>query len=117
MAVRMGFDGSVDEQASRDLEELAEKLAESGVAVERTTLSISGVKDVLTIGISIASLTVSSISTLIAVVNFWKNQRKTKYRLKLDTGAGLLALGGLDDSDLSNALKSEKSVSLIIEKI
>src|SRR4051794_26363422 len=90
MPARISLDGKFEASTSSDLSELADKLIENGVQVDRNTLSVPGVKVELVIGLAIASLTASSISTLIAVINFWRGQKASTYRLSIDCGSGKL---------------------------
>lgn len=117
MTLRISLSGDVTPEISVDVHELAEKLEENGVAVSVDTVSVPGAKADLAIGLAIASLTVSSISTLINVINFWKSQKKSSYRLTLgNDGAGSVTSEVTDES-LKNALQSARPVTLLIEKL
>jgi hypothetical protein len=117
VALRISLDGEFDATVSSDLRELAEKLAENGVAVNTSTLKVPGVKVELVIGLAITSLTVSSIGMLITVINFWRGQKATSYRLILDTGSGASPLDQAATAALKEAIEAGKPVSLLIEKV
>ena len=115
MTLRVSLDGRFDPAISSDLRELADKLAENGIATKTNTIVIPGVKADLVIGLAIASLTVSSVSTLIAVINFWRGQ-KASYRLTFDTGDGAAPLDQAGNAALTAAIEAGSPVSVVIER-
>jgi hypothetical protein len=116
MTLRISLDGKFDATASSDLRELSAKLIENGVAVTTSTLVVPGVKVDLVIGLAIASLTVSSISTLIAAVNFWRGQKAASYRVMLDTGSGASPFDQTATAALKAAIEAQTPISILIEK-
>ncbi|REG50902.1 hypothetical protein B0G80_7373 [Paraburkholderia sp. BL6669N2] len=117
MALRISLSGGFTSQVSADLRELGEKLEEHGVTVSLNTVSVQGAKMDLAVGLAIASLAVSSISTLINVINFWKGQKKSSYRLKLEGDEAANEDSEVTDEVLKTALQSGRPVTLLVEKL
>lgn len=115
--IRIALEGDFDAGVSSDLQALEESLTENGVSVSSTTITVPGVKVGLVIALAIASLTVASISTLINVINFWKSQRPTAYRISLETKAGVVPLDAAAAAALTQAVEQGEVVSLKIVKI
>lgn len=89
MKVNINLLSPPDAIASQDLSELANMIKEDCcVAVEEEKVkSPEGRKDGgLTVGIAIASFTVSAISSLIAVLSYWQSTRP-QYSLTVTSGA------------------------------
>lgn len=117
MALQISLDGGVDTSASLDLKELMDKLRQEGVDVQPDTASEPGAKSAILIGLSIASLTFSSISTTIAVLNFWASQKKKSYRIVLHSRGQAIPLADLSSGALENAVEDEDGARIMIEKI
>lgn len=117
MSLRITLAGGFDVAISSDLQELADKLKENGIQADVATLKVPGVKVELAIGIAIASLGMSSVNTLIAVINFWRGQKAASYRLTLDAGTVTKQIGEADLQTMKDAVEAGTPVSLVIEKI
>ncbi len=117
LALHISLDGAFDASVSRDLKELQEKLQREGVLADPVSLTIEGAKSVLIIGLSIASLTLSSISTAIAVLNFWQGQKKKSYRVVLIGRGGATPIADLSSEAVQAAANEEAAPHILIEKI
>ncbi len=82
--MRITLDGNFEHTVCQDLDALQDNLAENGIRTSKSTITVPGIKVELVTGLAIASLTVASISTLINVINFWKGQRPTVYRISFE---------------------------------
>jgi hypothetical protein len=116
MNARIILEGSFSSNINMDLQELAEKLSENGVSVNSTSIKVSGAKADLTVGLAIASLAFGSVNTFIAVLNFWRSQKKKVYRVSLAVEDSPQALDESGDI-LKQALETEKLVTLIVEQV
>jgi hypothetical protein len=65
--------GDVDPALLVDLSRLSSELVEAGLRIESSRTKMPGSKADLTLAISIAGLALSSISTLISVLTFWRS--------------------------------------------
>lgn len=117
MTVRISLSGGFDSSVSADLNELADSLAENRIDVAKDTVSVPGLKVELIVGLAIASLAVSSVSTLIAAITFWRTQKKAKYRLSVDSGSGPFLLDDASIAKLKDAAESGNHVSVLLEKL
>ncbi len=116
MRFQVLLNGNFDASVSADIVELSEKLIENDIPAKTSTISVPGLKADLTVSLAVASLTVSSISTLINVITFWRNQKKSVYRLTLDLGQGPRSSEEIAPNEIKDALTNGKLVSLIVEK-
>ncbi len=92
--------GSLSEQCLDDLTELANDLIEAGLSVEPATVTVPGRKDGgLTIGISLASLALSGISTLVGALAYWKSTRP-KYSVTIKQGDTTFQVTNLDQAEI-----------------
>lgn len=116
MSFRISLDGQFDPSVSADLRELAENLADNGLAVTTNTLVVPGVKVDLVIGLAIASLAVSSVGTLVAVLDFWQKQKGESYVVSVELQGEISELGDGTDQVLEKVMEEGKSLNLIIKK-
>ncbi|MCA1197866.1 hypothetical protein K9B35_07795 [Sphingomonas sp. R647] len=117
MALQISLGDGADISASLDLKELMDKLRHEGVHVEPVTASESGAKSAILIGLSIASVTLSTISTTIAVLNFWGNKNKKNYRIVLHSRGQVVPLADLSSGQLNHVADADESAEIVIEKI
>jgi hypothetical protein len=115
--IRITLDGAFDATVSADLRDLEAKLVENGLLVSNTTITVPGVKVELVIALAIASLTMTSISTLVNVVNFWKSQRSISYRISLESKTGTVPLDNDAAKALAESIEQGGITSLKVEKI
>jgi hypothetical protein len=116
MSFRVLLSGKFDASVSADIVELSEKLSEHDITARVSTISVPGLKADLTVGLAIASLAVSAISTLINVITFWRNQKNNVYYLTLDLGQGQRSAEDVAPNEIKDALANDQPVSLIVEK-
>ncbi|MEI9852808.1 MAG: hypothetical protein WDN24_20265 [Sphingomonas sp.] len=116
MALQISLDGTPDTQASLDLKELMDKLREEGVDVQPQSAPVEGAKSVIVIGLSIASLTLSSISTTIAVLNFWVGKKEKSYRVVFHSRGQAIPLADLSSGAIEHAADGDDA-QIVIEKI
>jgi hypothetical protein len=114
--IRIVLDGSFEATASQDLADLQDSLSEHGIGASRSSLTVPGVKIELVTGLAIASLAVASISTLINVINFWKSQRSTAYRISFETAGGE-PVPAEDTRAVTDALEKGRVTGIKIEKV
>lgn len=115
--LRIALDGEFDATIFTDLVELQDKLEENAFKVTRTTVAAPGVKDPVLVGLAIASLVATSVNALINVINFWKSQRKTQYRVSFETAGGGGELDASTAEALKDALAKGQVTGIKIEKI
>ncbi len=102
-----------DATDSQELSALANMIKDDcSVAVEEQKLhSPQGRKDGgITVGIAIASLTVSAISAFIAVLSYWQSTRP-RYSLKVTLGAVQVTLERLSKEELVNLSRQLQQVN------
>ena len=114
--IRIHLAGELEEQAALDLADLESDFVGAGVEVTGTSLRVPGVKTELVIGLAIASLTVSSLSAVIAVLNFWKSQRRTVYRISFETQDKDVPLDDVTAAAIRDAVERQQITSIKIEK-
>lgn len=117
MALQISFAGDVDPSASLDLKELMDRLREEGVDVQPETAPDQGAKSAILIGLSIASVMLSSISTTVAVLNFWGNKNKKNYRIVLHKDGQAVPLADLPTGVLEHVAQAEENTEILIEKL
>jgi len=117
VTVRVSFKGDFDVANCVDLAELRDKLAENKLQVEVSKLTVPGVKADLVVGLAVASLAVSSVSMVIAVINFWRGQKQSRYRLTLESDGGPVAVDDAAMEVVKQAASTGKNVTLMIEKL
>lgn len=115
--IRIALEGSFDETASQDLAELQDRLSENGISVTSSTMTVSGIKVELVTGLAIASLAMASISALINVINFWKSQRSTAYRVSFETLDGSQPVADQDTPTIADAFEKGRITGIKIEKV
>jgi hypothetical protein len=110
--------GQCDVEMMRDLSALADILVDGDISVERTKISLPGVKDGgLTTAISVATLGLSAISTMITALSYW-NSTRPKYKISVKSEDVSYELSNLSKAELRtviNSLKESTSNSAIIE--
>jgi hypothetical protein len=117
LALQISLGDGADTSAALDLKELMDKLRQEGVEVEPATASEPGAKSAILIGLSIASVTLSTISTTIAVLNFWGNKNKKNYRIVLHSRGQAIPLADLSSGALDHVADGAESAEIVIEKI
>lgn len=117
MDLQISLNGSFDTSVSLDLAELRDLLRAEGVDARPVTLAGEGAKSALVIGISIASLALSSISTTFAVLSFWQNQKKKSYRIVLRHRGVSAPLADLSSGAIEDMAATDASPQITIEKI
>jgi hypothetical protein len=108
--VNVGFRGVVGVEDATQLDALTEALADADLSPDATKLVAPGIKDGgLTIGIALAGVGLSTVSTVISALNFWLSTRP-KYSAEIKRGGTTFKMTGLDQRELlelSAALSDE----------
>lgn len=107
---------SLDSEAINNLNDLIK--SETSIPTELRKREIAGSKGHLTIAIEIITLMLTSISTLITVLEFWNNKHP-EYSLKLKVGDTIFTKDNLSKEDFENELKLAREVidaEILIEK-
>ncbi|WP_179507652.1 hypothetical protein [Sphingomonas melonis] len=116
VGLQISLNGSFDASVSPDLRELADLLRAEGVHATPATVGVEGSKSAIMIGLSIASLTMSSISTTITVLNFWQSQKKKRYRVVLHDRGQSISIADLASEALER-IAADSSPQITIEKV
>ena len=105
MNVRIEFGGTVDDEASFALEELADELRKADIAVEPERAEpMTGVRDGgLTIGLAIAGLAVSTLGTLVGVISYWRSTRPG-YSVSITRGDTTVTVENLSESQIRDVI-------------
>jgi hypothetical protein len=92
-------------------------LGENGFSVSASSITVPGVKVDLVTGLAIASLTMTTISTLINVINFWKGQRPGTYRVSIETPDGSESIEDRPTPAIVDAVEKGRVTGIKIEKV
>jgi hypothetical protein len=114
MDVNIRFRNPISENDSKNLKILADTLENDyDLPVNCVRMDPKkGVKDGgLTIALSIASISISTIGTIISVLGYWKSQRP-KYSISVESGSKTIAIEKVDPDSLRDVI-SELENSLI----
>ena len=107
MNIHIQFDGETNQKTSSDLNALADLISEEcGVSViQKKQKSSPGVKDSgLTIGLTIAGLTLAAIQTAISAAQYWKSERP-RYLLSIYSEAGVYTLDNASGEEVDRVIK------------
>lgn len=115
--IRIALDGSFDATVCQHLVELQEKLRENGFSVSASRIMVPGVKVELVTGLAIASLTMTTISTLINVINFWKGQHPATYRVFIETTDGSEPIKDRTTRAIVDAVEKGQITGIKIDKV
>ena len=105
MEVAVSFRSELASGDAIALDELSDALTEDGIANQKIKQPVqAGQKDGgLTMGIAITGAVLSSISTVIAVLNFWLSTRP-KYKITVTRGNASIELQNPTREELQNAI-------------
>ena len=106
MNIRIQFDGETNQKTSYDLNKLSDLISEEcGVSVENEKQeSHPGVKDSgLTIGLTIAGLTLAAVQTAISAAQYWKSKHP-QYILSIHSQAGVYTLDNASGKEVDRII-------------
>ncbi|MEM1393185.1 MAG: hypothetical protein AAGG00_07785 [Cyanobacteria bacterium P01_H01_bin.150] len=112
MNIRIQFDGETNQETSSDLNALADLIcSECGVSVvQEKQESYPGVKDSgLTIGLTIAGLTLAAVQTAITAAQYWKSEHP-KYMLSIYSQAGVYTLDNASGEEVDRMIRMISSL-------
>ena len=111
--------GDFDVQISNALQQLGDDLREAGIAATANTVNIPKLKADLIVGLTVATLAVSSVSALISILALWQSRQKS-FAVSVtvdDKSYEISNLNKKEVRELSNKLASigdEKQLSVIL---
>lgn len=114
------FMGSVDEEDSYALDELAEALAQDGLTnqLEKSPTRRGRKDGGLTIAIALAGLALSAVGTLVSVLSYWKSTRP-KYNVSISRGEVTIAIENSTPKQVQETIakltKSQAQTNTIVQ--
>jgi len=100
MDIDIHFRGILRTEDSGELDVLADSIAAISPSLERSRMLVPGVKDGgLTIGLAIAGLTLSALSTLVSALAYWRSTRP-QYSMTIRDGEAEYSFNNLSKEDI-----------------
>lgn len=119
MLVNVIPSGSFDVQISTALQELSDELRGAGIAATANTISVPKMKADLIVGLTVATLVVSSVSALVSVLALWQSRQRS-FAVSVTVDDETYEISNLNKNEvreLSKKLESkgdEKQLSVIL---